>query len=140
MDDPINDSIVSDVNEVNFVKMDRRKTHKLRFPKRAWAAYAVKDAKKRAETKGVPFDITRSYIESILPDECPVFGTKFTWIGNGKIRPESPALDRIKPSLGYIEGNVHVISVKANNIKSAYNSQDILTVARWLQNIEQNKG
>jgi len=117
---------------------ERRKRHKLKFPKQNWASYALKDAKKRAEKKGVPFEITRQYIESILTNECPVFGTPFTFVGNGGIKPESPALDRIIPSKGYIEGNIQIISVKANNIKSAYNSKDIFKVAEWLHKLEQD--
>lgn len=120
--------------------MNRRELHKLLNPRRAWAAYAKRDAKKRAEKKNVPFDITREYIETILPETCPIFGTAFQYHGNGKIRPESPALDRIVPELGYVEGNVHIISVKANNIKSAYKSEDIMKVATWLQELENKEG
>ena len=109
-------------------------------PKRAWARYARKDAKKRAEKRGIPFNLSTDYIESILVTHCPVFNIEFKYVGNGKIRPESPALDRIVPSLGHVEGNVHVISVKANNIKSAYNSNDIQMVATWLRELEGNKG
>lgn len=116
--------------------IDKRKRYKLKFPKKTWAAYAKRDAKKRAGKKGVPFNLTREYIESILTTHCPVFNTPFQYGGNGKIKPESPALDRIVPSLGYVEGNVHIISVKANNIKSAYSAQEVMTVAKWLESME----
>lgn len=116
----------------------KRQAHRLRNPKQTWASYALKDAKKRAAKKGVPFAITRVYIESLLPDKCPVFGTTFTFLGNGKIKPESPALDRVVPSKGYVEGNIQIISVKANSIKSAYNSKDIFKVAEWLHKLEQH--
>jgi ribosomal protein L9 len=45
----------------------------------------------------------------------------------------SASLDRLNPSLGYIEGNVVVISMKANAIKNAYGAQDIARVAEWLE-------
>jgi hypothetical protein len=119
--------------------LDRRQRYKERNPKKTWAAYAKRDAKNRALKKGVPFNITSAYVFSILTDECPVFGTKFQWLGNGKIGPNSPSLDRINPAKGYVEGNLMIISSKANNIKSAYTSSDIFKVALWLQTIE-NKG
>lgn len=118
----------------------KRKLHKLLNPQKTWATYATIDAKKRADRKNVPFDLPKGYIESILPTHCPVFNTKFQYGGNGKVKPESPALDRIIPRLGYIQGNVQIISVKANNIKSAYNSNDIQMVADWLRGLEENKG
>lgn len=116
--------------------IDKRQQYKERNPKKVWAAYAKRDAKNRALKKGVPFDITVAYVHSILTDECPVFGVKFQWLGNGKIGPNSPSLDRIDPAKGYVEGNLVIVSSKANNIKSAYTSDDIFKVAEWLQTIE----
>ena len=104
-------------------------------PKRAWSSSAVKGAKKRATDKGVPFDISIDYVESILPTKCPVFGTQFAYAGNKKVVPESPSIDRIDPAKGYVEGNIAIISAKANQIKSAYKSQDIYKVAAWLESI-----
>jgi hypothetical protein len=123
--------------------LERRRASRTKYeennPEKIWAKYACKDAKKRAVKKGVPFDINAKYIVSIMTEECPIFGNKFQWRGNGSILPTSPSLDRIDPSKGYVEGNVMVISSKANNIKSAYTSSDIFKVALWLQTIE-NKG
>lgn len=123
---------------INDFTLSRSKRWDISNPKRAWARYAKKDAKIRAEKKQVPFNLTTEYIETILPTHCPVFKTPFKYVGNGKIVPESPALDRIVPSLGYVEGNVHIISVKANNIKSAYTSKEVLKVAKWLDKLERS--
>ena len=103
-----------------------------RNPKTAWAAYASRDARKRAAKKGVPYSITAAYIISILTDKCPIFGTEFNFGKNRGVQPTSPSLDRIVPSLGYIEGNVVIISSKANSIKSAYEAKDLYKVADWL--------
>lgn len=107
-----------------------------RNPRNTWVKYAKKDAKKRAEKKGLPFNLTTEYLMSILTDSCPVFNTPFKFRGNGGILPTSPSLDRIDPAKGYVEGNVVVISSKANSIKSAYKSSDIFQVAQWLETIE----
>jgi hypothetical protein len=120
-------------------KREKTKVWKEKNPKRQWAGTAYKSAKFRAKGKGIPFNLTIDYLLSIVTDSCPVFNTEFKFSGNKVARNESPSLDRIDPSKGYVEGNLVVISNKANNIKSAYKSTDIFKVAEWLQKIE-NKG
>ena len=120
-------------------KREKTKSWKLNNPKRYWAGTSVKSARRRAKIKGIPFNLTIEYLLDIVTDRCPVFNTEFKFRGNKVARDESPSLDRIDPTKGYVEGNVVVISSKANNIKSAYKSTDIYKVAQWLQEIE-NKG
>ena len=102
-------------------------------PKRAWAVYATGGAKLRAALKGIEFNLTSNYVEAITPDKCPVFGEPFLFVGNKVMQPFSASLDRLDPNKGYVEGNVVVISVKANSIKNAYGSKEILAVGAWLQ-------
>lgn len=120
-------------------KRIRTKKWKEQNPRRIWAGTAYKSAKARAKKKEVPFNLTIEYVMSIMPDICPVFGTEFKYCGNKVSGDTSPSLDRIVPALGYVEGNVKVISVKANNIKNKYCSEDIFTVAQWLQGIEKDE-
>ena len=51
-----------------------------RNPKRYWVKHVVKNARLRASKIGVPFDLTPEYVMSIIPDECPVFGTPFVFV------------------------------------------------------------
>jgi len=108
-------------------------------PKSSWASYALRDAKKRALKKGVPFEININYIKTIMTDTCPIFNTAFNYGHNRGIQTTSPSLDRVIPELGYVEGNVVIISSQANNIKSAYTSKEIYMVADWLHTIEKGK-
>jgi hypothetical protein len=73
------------------------------------------DAKKRAKAKGVPFSIAPADVT--IPDICPLLGVPLKR-GSGVLGPNSPSLDRIDASLGYVVGNVWVISHRANAIKS----------------------
>jgi len=102
-------------------------------PKKAWASSVVGGAKLRAKLKGLPFDLTMEYVESITPDRCPVFNEPFLFVGNKVMQPFSATLDRLDPFKGYTQGNVVVISMKANSIKNAYGSAEIKLVADWLQ-------
>ena len=70
-------------------------------------------ARKRAQRKAIPFEITRKDVN--LPEYCPVLGIKLDWT-NGR-SANSPSLDRIIPSSGYVPGNVRVISDRANRLK-----------------------
>lgn len=106
---------------------------KQKDPKRAWAVYAVGGAKQRAHKTGVAFDLSNEYVRSIIPDVCPIFNTPFVFIGGKKMRLDSPTLDKIKPELGYVKGNVAVISAKANAIKSSATADEIQAVADWLR-------
>lgn len=70
-------------------------------------------AHRRAASRGVPFSITMQAI--VIPQVCPVLGIPIVM---GEKRSEnSPSLDRITPKLGYVPGNVRVISDKANRLK-----------------------
>ena len=88
-------------------------------------------AKKRAMKDGVPFAIKPSDI--VIPAECPVFGTPLRrGVGKG-CSDDSPTLDRFNPSLGYVIGNICVISGKANRIKSDADEKDIEAVLAWMK-------
>ena len=109
---------------------------KERDPKRAWAVYAVGGAKERAARAKVPFDLDKDYVSAIIPAACPVFGTPFLFIGGKRIRPDSPTIDRLEPTKGYVRGNVAIISAKANAIKSNATADEIQRVAEWLRSVK----
>jgi hypothetical protein len=104
-----------------------------KHPKEHWIIRALGRARKRANVTNIPFDITVEYIESIFPEFCPVFGTRFNFLGNKTSRPDSPSLDKIDASKGYVVGNVAIISMKANVIKQNATSEEIFKVANWLK-------
>ncbi|MGH8591081.1 MAG: hypothetical protein ACREXX_17680, partial [Gammaproteobacteria bacterium] len=84
-----------------------------------WLLYKTKT---RCKKLGIPFDITSADI--VQSTHCPVFGTKLNYLGTNTVdcrggrRPDNTAsLDRIVLSLGYVKGNVIVVSWRANEIK-----------------------
>ena len=78
--------------------------------------YLWKAAKRRARTKGLDFDIEVSDI--IIPQLCPLLNIPIIHeVGKGYRNPHSPSLDRIKNHLGYVKGNILVVSWRANFIK-----------------------
>jgi len=80
--------------------------------------------KSRAKRKKIKFELELKDI--IIPKYCPILIVKFD-----KDR-YSPTLDRIKPELGYVPGNVRVISKKANTMK---NDADFSELEKFAHNI-----
>ena len=78
------------------------------------AKYILYSARARAKKEGIAFNLTPEDI--FVPEYCPVLGIKLE-VGSGQASGNSPSLDKIIPSLGYVKGNVMVISNRANSIK-----------------------
>lgn len=75
-------------------------------------------AKQRAKRNSLPFTLTVEYVRQIIPEICPITLLPFKR-GRGKPQPQSMTLDKIIPSLGYVPGNVVVVSRLANTIKQS---------------------
>lgn len=74
-------------------------------------------ARRRAKILNLPFNLELEDIQ--IPDACPVLGVPLVSnFGGGTVSNNSPSLDKIIPELGYVKGNVCVISYKANRLKS----------------------
>jgi hypothetical protein len=71
--------------------------------------------KYRAKKHNIPFDLELSDI--VIPDICPLLGIPL-YKTKGRVKNNTPSLDKIDPSKGYIKNNVWVISWKANRVKS----------------------
>lgn len=84
----------------------------------------------RAKGSGLPFNIEYSDIQ--IPDVCPILGIV---LRRNKVNPgpSSPTLDKIIPNLGYVKGNVQVISRRANELKSNATLEEIQALYFWLQ-------
>jgi len=91
----------------------------------------VASARHRAKKYDVPFSIT--YRDVVIPDNCPVLGIKLER-NKTKMSRNSATLDRIIPALGYVPGNVIVVSNKANNIKNDATPEEIMKVAVFYAN------
>lgn len=81
-----------------------------------------KHAKARARKQGVPFGIEVSDIH--IPENCPVMGIKLR-LNKGRPQADSPSLDKFIPSLGYVKGNIWVISFRANSFKSDFTVEQL---------------
>ena len=84
-------------------------------------------AKARAKQKNLPFTLTLSDIS--IPAVCPILGIPLQ-VNAKHMRDSSPTLDRIYPEKGYIPGNVVVVSLRANRIKSDCTPDDLIRMGQ----------
>jgi hypothetical protein len=95
-----------------------------------------RNAKKRAKDRGLEFSIEESDID--IPEVCPVFKVPLV-LAHGKGRkgynpaPNTPTLDRIDNTKGYIKGNVWVISWHANRLKNDATLDELKQVVSALE-------
>jgi hypothetical protein len=95
-------------------------------------------ARQRAKAAGVPCTITLADIRAAWPADgrCPALGIELAvTAGRSGGRDSSPSLDRIRPDLGYVPGNIAVVSQLANAIKTSATAPQILAVGRWLERV-----
>jgi hypothetical protein len=88
-------------------------------------------AKQRSSEKGIDFDIEVSDIT--IPIVCPILGIELV-VNSGRsgAYKNSPSLDRIDNTKGYIKGNIQVISQLANSMKGAASIEDLQQFAKWI--------
>lgn len=96
----------------------------------AWAAknkhrILWAQARRRAAIMGLDFNIDP--YDVVIPDTCPIL----------KKPIHRPSLDRVDNRLGYVKGNVAVISMDANRMKSDHT---IETLKRVIEYIESHAG
>ena len=108
--------------------------------------------KRNAEMKGIEFTIEPTDIPGVkikekitidsvgrkhtsweateYPKVCPVLEMKLDWSMNG-LQYNSPSLDRIDPTKGYIPGNVMMMSDIANRMKSNATPEQLKQFCRY---------
>lgn len=84
-------------------------------------------ARARAKQRGLKFTISPSDIQ--IPLVCPVLGIELE-VHKKTMRDNSPTLDRIYPDRGYVPGNVAVVSLRANRLKSDCSPDDLIKLGQ----------
>lgn len=94
-------------------------------------------ARERAKKKGLEFSIDLEDI--LIPEVCPLLKIPiFHNKGNGGPSHNSPTIDRIDPTKGYVRGNVWVISFRANRIKNDSTLEELKFMVAGLEALPSN--
>ena len=102
--------------------------------------YMASTTKHRAKKKNIPYDIDEDYLKSIWPEDnkCPALGLEFSKPSEG-LKSTSLSLDRLVPELGYVKGNVAIVSMLANQIMSNATPDQVIAVGNFFKNKLENK-
>jgi hypothetical protein len=88
-------------------------------------------ARSRAKQNGI--ECTIGLEDFSIPKVCPILKLELVChSGSSGGKPNSPALDRIDNSKGYVPGNVWVISHRANQMKVDANISELKLFAAWV--------
>jgi hypothetical protein len=95
----------------------------------------------QAELRGISFNVSPEYLESIFDGNCHFSGIKLK-IGtysriNGKYDIGNASLDRIDSSKGYEEGNVVWVYKPINAMKNTFSSENFINMCKLI--VEHNK-
>lgn len=94
------------------------------------------EAKLRARVASLPCTITRENIVEVWPisNRCPITLAQFQFNNSHGRTDNSPSLDKIIPKLGYVRGNIAVISDLANKVKHNVTDPEIFErIGAWLR-------
>jgi hypothetical protein len=96
-------------------------------------------AKARSKRKGFPFDLI---LDDVLPvpEVCPVLGIPLAWtIATGKgVSDGTPSLERIVPKLGYVRGNVVIISYRANILRKDATLDEMQMMVKFYERLHRS--
>lgn len=87
----------------------------------------------RAKRKGLEFTIEREDIS--IPSHCPILGIPL-YSTPGRKTDNTPSIDRIDNTRGYVKGNIHVISERANRFKNNATIDELEKLVAYLRRIQ----
>lgn len=89
------------------------------------------NARHRAKKHGLPCNIEATDV--VIPEICPVLGIPIVRRKNRGYSDNSPSIDRIIPELGYVKGNIAVISNRANTLKRDASVEELEKVVAYMK-------
>jgi hypothetical protein len=106
----------------------RQKIYEQTYPEKR----IVTRVKSRAKKLNIDFNLGVEDIK--IPTQCPILNIPIYKIAGVKRGPKdnSPSVDRFDNTKGYVKGNVHIISNKANVMKNSASPKELLQFAFWV--------
>jgi hypothetical protein len=85
-------------------------------------------SKQSAQERKLDFNIDVDDV--IIPEYCPLLSCKLTFTYTQENRDTYYSIDRINSNLGYVKGNIQVMSLKANTMKNSATQNELLIFAK----------
>ena len=78
----------------------------------------LRGIKQSAKRRHLDFNLTELDLMHLsFPITCPILGVELEY-GKKEYSPNKPSVDRIDSDLGYVKGNIQILSIKANRSKN----------------------
>lgn len=96
----------------------------------------VNSAKHRCAIKGIEFNISKEWIDSVcIQETCPITNLKFTNdIVNGVRAPTNRSIDRINLNKGYTDDNIRLVCIWANVARNEWGDEVLIKMCRAVVN------
>lgn len=104
----------------------RKPQSQIDWAKRTREQNLLASAKHRAKKNGLPFNLELSDI--VIPERCPVLDVPIS-PGPGWY---APSVDKKIPSLGYVKGNITIMSKRANTLKNNMGLYEVEKLFKWM--------
>lgn len=110
-----------------------RTRRRLEQPRAEMLGALKRSAKTLTNSRGraVDFDLTEADLG--WPTHCPVLGIKLNYPGEFTHDPAGASFDRLDISLGYVRGNVIVVSRRANALRKDGTPTELRAVADFYE-------
>jgi hypothetical protein len=106
-------------------ELDKGREHRIKYREK----YLLRSAKFRHQQQNIPFNLTLEDI--VIPEYCPILKVPLTRDTMRKKDWNAPSIDKIIPELGYVKGNIMIISLKANLMKNNASKEELLNFAEF---------
>ena len=103
--------------------------HKEKTP--LYQSQRAKFRSKKVNAKRTGYSWELSFGDLDWPTHCPILGLEIDYFSPYRVE-NSPSFDRIDSSKGYVKGNVHILSWRANRIKNDGSSKEHRQIAEYL--------
>lgn len=101
-------------------------------------------AAKKNHAKRTGIEFTIKFEDMVWPEVCPVLGIRLDYkrfnADKPGLRYHSPSFDRVNPNLGYVDGNVIIVSARANTIKNNATVDELERVASFYRQLIPHEG
>lgn len=118
-----------------FCKACRAKSSKENYKNNLFT-FLVRLKRYQSKKLGVPFNLTKAYLEELWTGRCQCCDRKLC--RDNKSSNSQYALDRIRPVLGYVFGNVAFLCARCNRIKYNASIHELETITKWLRGLERS--
>lgn len=113
----------------------------VRYGKKDGIKYIISNAKKRADKKGIEFNLTKEILNQMLKDQkykCALSGVKIyvPERDNGVFSLSQASLDRIDNEKGYVEDNVQFVALGINYMRNRASENEALKFIKEIKSIE----